>query len=166
VGSRGGKSAQSCGTGAVARTAGRESRLGSPARRGYVRRVLQAFIEELRAILKRRGPELYAQFPEVRRPCHTCAFNPATDCWRGADTTAARLMDAIERDQPFYCHENLPYVRGVGWVPVPAKMRLCAGWFAVMGHPETKSAFTRAVMKVPPPKSRRGRDGLWGLVRP
>lgn len=79
-----------------------------------LRGFLLGFIQELRRILKRRWPELRAQFPDQRSPCHTCALNPGTDNWRGFDSTAIALMRAIEYDEPFYCHEPFERTRD-GW---------------------------------------------------
>ncbi len=80
----------------------------------------------------------------MKRPCHTCAFNPATDSWRGADTTAIALMRAIANDQPFYCHEPFERVKS-GWKFDPAKAELCGGYAAVVGDPATKDAFVRSI---------------------
>lgn len=110
-----------------------------------VRRYLRAFVVELRRILKRRAPEQYALFPKMKRPCHSCAFNPATDSWRGADATAVALMRAIATDSPFYCHEPMERVAD-GWRFDPERAELCAGYAVVAGDPATKLAFTRGVL--------------------
>lgn len=122
--------------------------------RRFVKRMLRAFIDELRAVLKRVGPDLYRKFPDAPRPCHTCAFNPATDGWQGADMTAYTLMEAIRDGRPFYCHENIPWEKPTElWTTEEIQhymqhRKLCAGYAAVAGEPETKTAFVRAALKV------------------
>lgn len=106
--------------------------------------LLHAFIVELRRILRRRSTDYYRRFPDARRPCHTCAFNPATDSWKGADTTAFALQKAIAADEPFYWHEPLERIPG-GWKFDPAKAVLCGGYAAIVGDPETKRAFVRSI---------------------
>lgn len=109
-----------------------------------VHELLHAFVVELRRILRRRAPAHYARFPNARRPCHSCAFNPATDAWKGADTTAFALQKAIASDQPFYCHE--PFERTAdGWKFDRQKAVLCGGYAIVAGDPETKRAFVRSI---------------------
>lgn len=105
---------------------------------------LHQFVRELRAILKRRAPAQRAQFPNQRPPCHTCAFNPQTDSWRGADATAFALLRALEEDQPFYCHEPFERTK-TGWVFDRDKAILCAGYGMVIGDPDVKQAFVRAL---------------------
>lgn len=109
-----------------------------------VHEVLVGYVAELRRILRRRGPEQRKQFPNARPPCHTCAFNPATDSWAGADSTALALQKAIAADQPFYCHE--PFERtSEGWKFARDKAVLCAGYAPVAGDPDTKRAFVRSI---------------------
>lgn len=109
-----------------------------------VHEVLMGYIAELRRILKRRGPEMRERFPGARPPCHTCAFNPATDDWKGADATALALLRAFAKDQPFYCHE--PLERGPdGWKFDPERAVLCGGYGAIVGDPEVKTAFVRSL---------------------
>lgn len=111
-----------------------------------VRKILRAFVWELRKILKRVGPGVYRRCPNMRRPCSTCAFNPSTDSWQGADATAFNLHEAISKDQVFYCHENMQKGPG-GWDPSTAPELLpCAGWMAIVGEPETRTAFLRAAL--------------------
>lgn len=109
-----------------------------------VHQVLMGYVAELRRILKRRGPEMRKRFPAARPPCHTCAFNPATDSWRGADSTALALIRAFAKDQPFYCHE--PFERRPdGWKFDREKAVLCAGYAAIVGDPAVKTAFVRSL---------------------
>lgn len=119
--------------------------------RELVNRVLRRFVRILRGVLKSRGPEIYARFPNARRPCHTCAFNPSTDNWKGWDSTAYDLMRAIARDQPFYCHEPFERTKD-GWKFDPAKASLCGGWAAVYGDPAAKTAFMRAAIEEQTPE--------------
>jgi hypothetical protein len=112
-----------------------------------VRRVLRLFMAELRAILKRRWKEHYRLFPGSAKPCRSCAFAPSTDQWKGWDTTAIRLMEAIRDDRPFYCHANMPYDKKKGWVPDLKNLQICAGWTIIATDPATKSAFMKAVLK-------------------
>jgi hypothetical protein len=113
-----------------------------------IRRVCKAFLRELRAIYARVLPEYRRQFPRAKRPCKTCAFNPSTDRWVGMEKTALQLAKAIETDQPFYCHANMPYMRGYGWIPIKSKLRLCAAWATIMNDAATKQAMHKAVMEV------------------
>lgn len=121
--------------------------------RRLVSRVLRIFMQELRAILKRRAPEHFKQFPNARRPCHTCAFNPSTDTWKGWDTTANGLQKSIHANQPFYCHEDIPWRKPVAeWTAedhqqFEANKKLCAGFAAIVGDPATKDAFCMAAIK-------------------
>jgi hypothetical protein len=128
-------------------------------RRRYIERFLRLFMEELRVILRRRAPEMRRRFPDAHPACATCAFNPATDRMRGWDTTAHRLIQAIQNDEPFYCHHSMPYVKNVGWIPPytlgangpevdVSKMQLCAGWADVVGDPDTKTAVDRAAQRL------------------
>jgi hypothetical protein len=125
-----------------------------------VHELMHAFIVELRKILRRRSPEYYAEFPNARRPCHTCAFNPATDEWRGADTTALALQKAIAADQPFYCHEPFERTKD-GWKFDRTTAVLCGGYAVVVGDPETKRAFVRSIA---PDISEAGADLIAGAV--
>lgn len=113
----------------------------------FVRRVCRQFLRNLRAIYVRVAPEMAKRFPKARKPCHSCAFNPSTDRWQGMESTAWKLAQAIRHDQPFYCHENLPYMRGFGWIPVKKKLRLCASWATIMNDPAVKTAFEKAAVE-------------------
>ena len=115
--------------------------------RRFVRRVCRQFLRNLRAIYARVLPTYNERFPNARKPCHSCAFNPSTDRWVGMESTAYKLAQAIKDDQPFYCHANLPYMRGFGWIPVKKKLRLCASWATIMNDPEMKTAFEKAVLE-------------------
>ncbi len=92
-----------------------------------VRKLLQAFMGELRTILKRVGPAVYRRFPNTPRPCATCAFNPSTDTWPGADATAYALWQAIAKDEPFYCHKNMQRRPGGGYDPATTSELLKLG---------------------------------------
>ena len=121
--------------------------------RRLVTRVLRLFMQELRAILKRRAPEHYTQFPNAPRPCHTCAFNPSTDKWQGWDTTANGLQKSIHANQPFYCHEGIPWRKPIAeWTAADLQQfeehkKMCAGFAAIVGDPQTKDAFVIAALK-------------------
>lgn len=108
--------------------------------------VCREFIAELRTILKRNAPAQRERFPEMRPPCHTCAFQPSTDSWDGFDTTMVKLGTAIDEGAPFYCHEPLPRDETGEWQPPTdlSEAQLCAGWSMVQGDPDTKLAWARA----------------------
>jgi hypothetical protein len=117
--------------------------------------LLRAVIHRLRRILKSEAPAHYSRFPDARRPCHSCAFNPGTDHDRGFDATVVHLVDALLAGRPFFCHEPLPYEAGRGWqFPSLEELRAtpwltertvpCAGWWIVKDHPEARRAFARA----------------------
>jgi hypothetical protein len=132
---------------------GKASKRNRQQMRRHVSAVLHAFILELRRIFKRAAPEQYRRFPNQRRPCHSCAFNPATDSWVGADATANNLRLALEQDEPFYCHQNMP-IRNGCYDPTGVELEFCAGWLVILGEPDTKDAFLRAVHLVLPPETK------------
>jgi hypothetical protein len=120
--------------------------------------VLNAFIVELRVILRRVAPEYYRLFPNAGKPCHTCAFNPATDDWRGSETTANTLMQCLRDDQPFHCHEGIPWTKPVEeWTAEEIQhymrnRKLCAGYAIVSStvgnaNRDAKLAFLRGAVK-------------------
>lgn len=131
----------------------------------YVDRFLRAYITVLRRILKRRG------IPEGEpSPCHTCAFNPGTDSWRGFQSTVTRVMESVEQGRPFLCHEGLPTRPDGNWylpterqplwnpktgeVTWPAGVdppKLCAGFEAVKDDPDTARAPLLAIRELPEP---------------
>lgn len=116
------------------------------ARRGpttEVNRILRNALERLRAIFRRRAPVLFEAHPEWRRPCHSCAFVPSTDAWKGWDTTVLNLVQALEQGVPFWCHEPLPR-GGDGWTWEADKARVCMGWAAIVADRGAKLAFVRA----------------------
>ena len=113
-------------------------------RRRIARRFLRAFMEELRVIFKRRVGAEYERFPEQGRPCSTCAFNPSTDSWRGAENTAWRLMQALMGEQPFYCHDGFPIGPDGEYQVTHPEARLCSGWLVVQNDPDSRAAVARA----------------------
>lgn len=126
----------------------------SRAQRRQVRQLLLQYIRELRGILRRVAPGRYREFPNHARPCHTCAFNPKTDGWRGMELTAYTLMKCFRDDVPFHCHEGIPWRKPIAqWTPEEIThfrehAKLCAGYATVMNVPETKDAFLVAALKV------------------
>ena len=125
-------------------------------RRAYLRRFLSRYIGELRRMLKRRWPDHVARYPQTRRPCSTCAFNPSTDTWPGFETTVFELLTAIDRGRPFYCHEDLPTNHAGEWCWDAEKAHLCAGWAVVAIDPATRDAPLVAAGRVgTPPKCLR-----------
>jgi hypothetical protein len=122
-------------------------------KRDVLNRVLKALIVELRKILKRVAPGYYRRFPNAGRPCHTCAFNPATDNDQGFDSTIGGLMRCIYDDQPFYCHENIPWKKPTEeWTPEDHRhfkehAQLCSG-FAILLCPDANRDAKRALIKV------------------
>jgi hypothetical protein len=122
-------------------------------KREIVNRTLKAFVVELRAILKRVAPMHYQEFPNAGRPCHSCAFNPATDNWQGFDTTVNGLMKCVLENQPFYCHENIPWKKPIEeWTTEDHRQfkehaQLCSG-FAILLRPDANADAKRALLKV------------------
>ena len=110
---------------------------------------------------KKRARERREILKRTLGPCHSCAFNPSTDTWRGFEKTTLGLMDAIREDRTFYCHEQLPRTPNGDWyfdptLPPPAR---CRGWEAIAAHPETKRAAYAAIQFVGrPPRPARARD--------
>lgn len=111
--------------------------------RGWCERI----VGSLRRLLKVRAPAYYAAQPDAPRPCHTCAFNPATDTHRGFDATIMAFSEAVVRDQTFYCHDNLPKDPVAGWLFDPRTAVPCAGWLIVKDGPEAARAVVRGFME-------------------
>src|SRR3990167_6973251 len=125
--------------------------------RVLVTRTLQAFVQGLRAILKRVGPHYYKQYPTAGRPCQTCAFNPSTDRWQGAESTAMTLAESIKADRPFYCHDGIPWDKPIEvWTAAERadfirNRKLCAGYAVVTStiggaNRQAKAAFAKAAL--------------------
>jgi hypothetical protein len=91
-------------------------------KRDVLNRVLKALIVELRKILKRVAPGYYRRFPNAGRPCHTCAFNPATDNDR---------EHSVEEDHRHFKEHA----------------QLCSG-FAILLCPDANRDAKRALIKV------------------
>ena len=107
------------------------------AEHSYLDRYLRAYMGALRRILKRRG------IPEgASPPCHSCAFNPATDHWPGFAATVSGVMTSLEKVTPFVCHEHMPQGADGQWFLEPGKPMppRCAGFEAVKGDPEVERA--------------------------
>lgn len=119
--------------------------------RAYIRRWCVAYIGRMRAILKRTWPDLKQKFPNHRSPCHTCAFNPATDSWPGFEKTVTGLMFAIEDGKPFYCHDKMPQDDDGQWQMDPDHAQLCTGWAALAGEPGLKSVAVAALREAGTP---------------
>jgi hypothetical protein len=121
---------------------------------GETRAFLRAFMEEIRCLFRRRAPAHYRRFPGARRPCETCAFRAWTDTdpvlAKGRESTAWYLLQALEQDAPFYCHDG--FARGPDGTyqpPLdPREWRLCGGWSAVCADPLAKTAPLRAALQV------------------
>ena len=103
----------------------------------YVERFMASYIAKLRQILKRAWPDYVRHHPETRGPCHTCAFKPSADSWPGFEKTVFSLMDAIQQDHPFYCHEHLPTNANCEWQWDPVLATRCRGWEAIAERPDT-----------------------------
>lgn len=120
--------------------------------RRLVNRVLRGFMQEIRAIFKRRAATHFREFPKAGRPCHSCALNPSTDQWQGWDSTANELMKAIRDDRPFYCHDNIAWRKPVTeWTAEEIQhfhrhKKLCAGYAVVVGDAAVKDAFIVAAL--------------------
>ncbi len=126
---------------------GKQARRQRSIRVAEMRRILRLYIGELRGILKRRAPSLYRRFPNMIRPCHSCAFNPATDSWQGFEKTALGHQKALATDAPFYCHQGMAIGRDGEYDPATARGLVpCGGWAAVVGEPETKMVYLKAIV--------------------
>lgn len=108
----------------------KRAKLGRKLARDAVRALFLGVLTRLRSILKARGQ---AAYPDTRRPCHTCAFNPGTDSWQGFDSTALGLIRALLNDSPFYCHRNMPRDATGEWLFDPVTAEPCVGYEAVRG---------------------------------
>lgn len=111
-----------------------------------LRDLLLDIVKRLRRVLAQKGPDLYKQFPNMKRPCHTCAFNPQTDEWVGFDATILRLLTALGTSEPFYCHDGMPIVdECYQWPESMESVPFCGGWAVVAGLDETAVAFVEAL---------------------
>ena len=66
------------------------------------------------------------------------------------ETTVIGLMKSIHEDTPFVCHEHLPRDEKGDWYvdpKRPEKMKLCAGYAAVVGDPDAKRAMFRVLKR-------------------
>lgn len=104
------------------------------------------YIAGLRAIFAADAPAYYADNPEARRPCHSCALNPSTDDWPGFDSTMLNLEAGIRKGE-FLCHEPLPRDETGQWhIDEEAPRIRCAGYEVLSRNPATLGAFVRAVV--------------------
>ena len=74
-------------------------------------------------------------------------MNPATNSWRGQDSTALRLIGALVQSQPFYCHDGAPFNEEHGWAVDPKTAPLCAGYFVLLSADaeQTKALIRKAL---------------------
>jgi hypothetical protein len=120
--------------------------------RRLVHRIMLAFMREVQSVFRRHAPAYYRANPDARRPCHSCAFNPRTNGWKGMDVTADNLRKSLANGTTFSCHQGLPWrtpmhewtdeqLRKVLLDPTP-----CAGYSVCMQAPaeDTFGAFERA----------------------
>lgn len=99
-----------------------------------VERLLVRTLEYLQKEFAKRAKGQYERFPNMRRPCHTCALNPSTNDWSGQATTALNFMHALWKTQPFLCHDGVPFDEETGW-HVTEQAPLCSG-YAVLLTPD------------------------------
>jgi hypothetical protein len=132
------------------------------AARRLVRRVMRAFLGELRAILKRDAPAYYAAHPDAPRPCHSCAFSPSTDRWTGMETTANHVREALANGSDFSCHQGLPWRKPLqDWTPAEIRKQIfnptpCAAYTICRRAADAPDAFTRAAGKTMRKEDARG----------
>lgn len=115
--------------------------------------VLRAFIGELRGIYRRRARDHYRRFPDARRPCESCAFNPRTDRWPGFGTTMMNLYRALRGDIIFRCHVGTAWKKeladmSAGEIRECLAAPACGGWAVIAGDPNARRAMDVAAEKV------------------
>src|SRR5580765_1450775 len=106
-------------------------------RRQHERAIAEEFLVAAgRALQVRFGaqaPEVYHGNDDLRPPCHTCALNPQTNEWPGQAKTILRFLAALERSEPFYCHDQAPRDSKGDWVLDTENAPLCAGFNVLQG---------------------------------
>jgi hypothetical protein len=106
--------------------------------------VLRSFLLDVQARFKKLAPAYFREHQDARRPCATCAFNPATNKMRGWVATAAGLARVCDgRTASFRCHTGEPK-RGEQYLPATYE---CAGMQVVRQDPTLHDAFTLACIK-------------------
>src|SRR5438477_8030033 len=100
-------------------------------RRRDEREVAERFLVAAGLALQERfgaqAREVYEHTDGLRPPCHTCALNPQTNAWPGQAKTILRFLAALERSEPFYCHDEAPRNGKGDWVVDTQTAPLCAG---------------------------------------
>lgn len=70
--------------------------------------MLRLFMSEIRKFYCDASDKLDRCLPDREKSCHSCAFNPECDSWKGFVYTAYGLLWAINNRSPFLCHRNQP----------------------------------------------------------
>jgi hypothetical protein len=121
--------------------------------RQLVRRVLALFMEDLQATFRRRAAGRCKPFLRANPPCHSCAFNSATNGARGFESTANNVRAALAERRPFFCHQGFPWRKRITrWTPAEIRRffvhrRFCSGWGGGVGAPRSATAFERAAIR-------------------
>ncbi len=114
------------------------------ATRRLCQRVLRSFLTDVQARFKKLAPTYFREHPDARRPCATCAFNPATNAMRGWEKTAIGLIDVCEgKKLEFRCHTGSPKP-GEQYGISPHE---CAGMQVVRQDPTLHEAFIGACLQ-------------------
>ncbi len=83
----------------------------TPCQKKQIAQVLKEFMGGIRILLDQSTAQLRRnECSKVGSPCATCAFNPATDTWKGFVGTVYGLVWALANDKLFMCHSTQP-----GW---------------------------------------------------
>jgi hypothetical protein len=104
------------------------------------REVAEQFLLAAGIALQARHRELarhvYEQNQDIGRPCHSCALNPQTNDWPGQAKTILRFLAALEKSEPFFCHDQAPQDDKGDWMVDPSSALWCSGLVALRGDAE------------------------------
>ena len=116
-------------------------------RRQHERAVAEQFLVAagmaLQARFREQARDVYDHSEDLGPPCHTCALNPQTNGWPGQAKTILRFLAALERSEPFYCHDQAPRDSKSDWIVQTESAPLCAGFCAL--QEDSQEALTAAL---------------------
>jgi len=116
-------------------------------RRRREREVAEQFLlaagTALQARFREQARETFVQNEDIGRPCHSCALNPQTNDWPGQAKTVLRFLAALERSEPFFCHDQAPRDSKGDWMVDPDSAQWCSGFVALRG--DSQRALTDAL---------------------
>jgi hypothetical protein len=97
----------------------------------------------LQARFREQARAVYDHNPDIGSPCHSCALNPQTNGWPGQEKTILRFLAALERSEPFFCHDQAPRDSKGDWMVDPASAQWCSGFVTLRG--DSQGALTSAL---------------------